>query len=184
MILPIANAVLPTTGVRSFRDQRSATHVHQGIDLPAREGTPVRAPDDGIVRFATHAWRQGFTGYGRVVVLQHEPRVWTLYAHLHDVLVQPGQFVGAGEQIGTVGRTQFSAPDHTSMFAESGAHLHFEVSPKPYPQDSEAERLDPVAWLRSSGSSGGSSGPGSPAPIPEVLLLVAVAAIAFGVLHV
>lgn len=148
MIIPIASAVLPTTGIRSFMFQRTDTHKHRGIDLPSPAGTPVRAAATGVVRYATHVWQQGFTGYGRVVVLEHkELGVWTLYAHLQDVLVNQGETVAAGTQIGTVGRTEFGADNHEGLFPEGGEHLHFEVSPRPYPQDAEAARMDPVAWL-------------------------------------
>jgi hypothetical protein len=148
MMRPIDNATLPTEGLRSFGFQRSATHTHQGIDLPAREGVPVLAVAPGVVRHATHEWQQGFSGYGRVVVVEHpELGAWTLYAHLSEVLVAPGEVVSAGEMLGRVGRTAFTHEDHTAEFQTSGAHLHFEVSPRPYPQDSEAPRLNPVAWL-------------------------------------
>jgi hypothetical protein len=150
MRYPIQGAVLPLEGVRSFGFQRSATHQHQGIDLPAPEGTPVYAVADGIVRYATSAWRQGFSGYGRVVVVEHAPLgVWTLYAHLSEALVAPGERVTAGEVLGLVGRTAYTHEDHEALFSESGSHLHFEVSPHAYPQDSEAPRINPVAWLQS-----------------------------------
>lgn len=166
MIRPVPGVSLPLTGTRSYLFQRSDTHQHRGIDLPARAGTPVFAAADGSVDVANVQWQQGFTGYGRVVVLRHPTGVWTLYAHLQDVLVAPGVSVRAGEQIGTVGRTEFASNDHTGWFAVGGEHLHFEVSPHAYPQESEAERLDPVAWLQ-----GGGLGDGTPDPFvfPPVL---------------
>jgi murein DD-endopeptidase MepM/ murein hydrolase activator NlpD len=147
-VLPIRDAVLPREGVRSYLYKRSETHLHRGIDLPAPEGTAVYAVEAGIVRHATHAWQQGFTGYGNVVVLEH-PRLglWTLYAHLAEPLVQEGERVDAGELIGTVGRTAYTHGNHEALFSQSGAHLHFEVSPRSYPQQAEAARLDPVAFL-------------------------------------
>ena len=127
--------------------KRSPTHLHRGIDLPAPAGTHVLAAASGIVRVANHEWHQGFTGYGRVIVIEH-PKVWTLYAHLRDVDVTVGQRVDAGATIGTVGRTQFLGPDHNTMLEPGAEHLHFEVSPTPYPQEAEAARIDPVAWLK------------------------------------
>jgi murein DD-endopeptidase MepM/ murein hydrolase activator NlpD len=147
-IIPILNAVLPTTGIKSYLFKRSENHIHRGIDLPADIGTRVLAAADGIVRTANFEWHQGFTGYGRVVVIEHAHKVWTLYAHLTDVLVDLGQHVKAGSVIGTVGITQFLGPEHTSMLAENASHLHFEVSPRAYPQDAEASRMDPVKWLK------------------------------------
>jgi murein DD-endopeptidase MepM/ murein hydrolase activator NlpD len=149
MALPIAAAMLPTRGIRSYLYQRSDTHKHRGIDLPARIGTPVFAADDGLVEHATDEWQSGFSGYGRVVVLRHGgdngPR--SLYAHLDTVEVEPGEVVEEGERIGTVGVSKFSRADKTGSFTTSRAHLHFEVAPKRYPMGSEADRLDPVAWL-------------------------------------
>jgi len=147
MVLPVASAVLPRTGILSWGFQRS-DHLHNGVDIGAKEGAPVRAAASGRVRHATHAWQQGFSGYGRVVVLEHPiDRVWTLYAHLGDVLVVPDQEVQAGDQIGTVGRSQFLASDHSSMLAPGKQHLHFEVASRPYPMPNDEPRLDPVAWL-------------------------------------
>jgi murein DD-endopeptidase MepM/ murein hydrolase activator NlpD len=146
MMLPIASAALPTQGILSYGYQRSPTHAHNGVDMPAPEGTPVYAAADGAAVIASKEWRQGFSGYGRVVVLHHPQHgVWTLYAHLAEPAVAQGQLVKAGEVIGYVGRTQYAPDDHSSM---TGApHLHFEVSDRPYPMPSTQPRIDPVAWL-------------------------------------
>lgn len=147
--MPLPGAVLPRSGIRSFEYQRSPTHVHNGIDIGGRFDSPVVAAAPGIVRFAERSWRQGFSGYGRVVVLEHPARgAWTLYAHLNQVSVQPGEQVTAGQPIGTVGRTQFDATDHSSLLPQGHEHLHFEVSAQPYPQASTNRRMDPVAWLQ------------------------------------
>lgn len=148
-VLPLPGAKLPESGLLSYGFQRSPTHRHNGIDLPAREGRSVLAPADGAVMFATHAWRQGFTGYGRVVVLWHKREgVYTLYAHLLRPTVSVGQYVSAGSIIGQVGRTQYAKHDHESLLKPGASHLHFEVAPAKYPMASNAPRLDPVAWLR------------------------------------
>lgn len=156
MTIPVADHDLPEKGIKSFHYQRSDTHKHQGIDIPADEGTPVLAARDGLVEIVndTDHRRQGFTGYGKVVVLLHTDGKRTLYAHLADALVDEGQAVEEGEKIGTVGRTKYSnPPDYNNLFGVSGSHLHFEVSPGKYPQGSEDTRVDPVAWLRTTDSS-------------------------------
>ena len=144
--LPLASAKLPVLGTLAFGAQRSPTHVHRGIDLPRQEGTAVFAAADGVVEHASAVWEQGFSGYGGHVVLRHPDGTRTLYAHLSSVAVQPGSLVLAGERIGAVGKTAFTHDDHTALLT-SGPHLHFEVSPRAYPQQSEADRLDPVEWL-------------------------------------
>lgn len=134
----------PRSGILSFAYQRSATHRHQGIDLPAPEGTPVYATAGGTVTHAATQLAPGFSRYGSHVVVDHGRR-WQLYAHLADVAVHAGQRVRAGDLLGTVGRTCYRREDPQALC--SSPHLHFEVSPRAYPQDSEAPRVDPVAWL-------------------------------------
>jgi murein DD-endopeptidase MepM/ murein hydrolase activator NlpD len=86
---------------------------HPGIDIVASMGTPVRAAASGRVRFA--AWNAG--GYGNLVVVKIGGGVATMYAHLGEIDVRPGQAVTAGEQLGLVGMTGNA----------TGPHLHFEV---------------------------------------------------------
>lgn len=156
--VPARALQLPVTGIRSFLFQRSDTHKHRGIDIAAPEGTPLYAVADGIIERASGAFAPGFSGYGAHVVIRHEHAcgsnlpAWTLYSHMQDVAVHPLQHVSRGQFIGTVGRTKFTRENPTALFNESGAHLHFEVSPSRYPQDSEAPRLDPVVWLKSRGA--------------------------------
>lgn len=94
----------PITGDRRF---------HAGTDLGAAMGTPVIAAYSGNVAVADL-----MGGYGLAVVLDHQKfGQQTLYAHLSEVFVQPGQVVEQGTVIGRVGSTGNS----------TGAHLHFEV---------------------------------------------------------
>lgn len=85
---------------------------HNGIDFAAVEGTPVLAVDSGQVAIAD--WNGG---YGLMVVLEHDSgSSETLYAHLSEILVEPGEMVQVGQVIGLVGSTGYS----------TGPHLHFE----------------------------------------------------------
>lgn len=145
-----AAAKLPTSGIRSFGYERTGSHTHQGIDLVAPLGSPVESMARGVVTHASSELAQGFSGYGRhVVVRVGDAGPWLLYAHLDAVLVTPGERVTKGQQIGTVGRTCFDRSDPAKLC--SAAHLHFEVSPRAYPQASEAKRMDPIRWLASLG---------------------------------
>ena len=78
---------------------------HRGDDLCAQKGTPVYAAQDGVVQYASFHY-----SYGNFVELDHGTGVdghyWTtLYAHMDDLAVEPGQIVKAGELIGHVGST-------------------------------------------------------------------------------
>ena len=86
---------------------------HAGIDLPAAAGTPVTTAGFGTVAFA------GFSpaGWGNMVSVGHRFGLRTLYAHLATIAVRPGESVGAGVPLGTVGATG----------SANGPHLHFEL---------------------------------------------------------
>lgn len=85
---------------------------HDGIDISARQGTPVVAAADGIVTYAR--WK---FGYGQTVEVDHGYGVTTFYAHLSKIKAKKGAAVKRGEVIGLVGDTGVS----------TGPHLHYEV---------------------------------------------------------
>lgn len=87
-------------------------HTHAGVDIPAREGTAVKAVADGTVWSAKE---EG--GYGLTVRIKHDDGKWSLYAHLGSFNVKPGQRVRAGDVIGTVGMSG----------STMGPHLHLEI---------------------------------------------------------
>jgi len=85
---------------------------HEGIDICAKRGTPVRVAEAGRVIYS------GKLGdYGKVVIVKHSGRYSTVYAHNHKNRVRKGAFVEKGDVIAEVGRTGNA----------SGSHVHFEV---------------------------------------------------------
>jgi len=87
--------------------------LHAGQDLAAPEGAPVVAALAGRVVGSGLAG-----GYGLAIEIEHDgPRRRTLYGHLSELYVKPGERVRQGEVIGRVGSTGLS----------TGPHLHFEL---------------------------------------------------------
>jgi murein DD-endopeptidase MepM/ murein hydrolase activator NlpD len=99
---------------------------HEGIDIAANVGTPVKAPASGVVTFA------GSTpGYGNSVILDHGQQIQTVFGHLHKIDVSRGQRVERGQQIALSGSTGRS----------TGPHLHYEVVVNGRP-------VNPAGYLR------------------------------------
>jgi murein DD-endopeptidase MepM/ murein hydrolase activator NlpD len=109
-----------------FRDWRA----HKGVDMHAPIGTKVRTTADGTIKFIG---RQ--SGYGNVIIVQHNTRYQTLYAHLNEFAqgLEQGSRVIQGDVIGTVGMTGWS----------TGPHLHFEFH-------IDGEHVDPMAAIEQS----------------------------------
>ena len=121
---------------------------HHGVEFLNSKGTPVHAAADGVVVVAGDD-REIFYGpysyfYGNLVVLRHQlppsipgssQPVFTLYAHLSEVLVSPGQAVKAGQEIGKVGMTGVA----------TGSHLHFEVR---WGENAYSASRNPEIWLK------------------------------------
>jgi len=105
------------------------TKFHEGIDISPLHrnaaGEPlddVRAIESGRVVHVSRAERD--SNYGHYVVVQHEVEgapVYTVYAHLGGVGVAPGQSVGKGARLGTLGYTG-------AGIDRRRAHLHLEIA--------------------------------------------------------
>jgi murein DD-endopeptidase MepM/ murein hydrolase activator NlpD len=89
-----------------------ATQFHPGIDISAPLGTSVRAALDGKVAIVSRD-----PALGLYVLIRHQIGYSTLYGHLLQVFVKPGDAVTRGQRIGQVG----------SSGKSTGPHLHFEV---------------------------------------------------------
>lgn len=77
---------------------------HGAVDIVAPKGTPVAVAADGVVSVVANGGRN-FSGYGKIVIVDHGSGVHTAYAHLDSFMVKIGQRVTRGEIIGTVGKT-------------------------------------------------------------------------------
>ncbi|MDR2295606.1 MAG: M23 family metallopeptidase [Clostridiales Family XIII bacterium] len=110
----------PTTGaistefgtVRYTNGDRARPRIHNGMDIAAREGTPVFAPNAGRVVMAERLLNTGNT-----VVLEHGGGMKSYYFHLSRIDAAPGDMVEKGAPLGAVGSTGYS----------TGPHLHYEI---------------------------------------------------------
>ena len=104
-IWPVDGRVVSLFGIRDGRR-------HDGIDISAPSGTPIRAAAGGKVVFAG-----SMRGYGNLILLRHPDDLFTAYSHNSVNSVRQGQSVKQGQLIGKVGRTGRA----------TGPHLHFEI---------------------------------------------------------
>ncbi|PLR76350.1 hypothetical protein CU633_15395 [Bacillus sp. V3-13] len=104
---------------------------HKGIDIAAKNGTPIYAVDEGTVLKSYYSG-----SYGHVVFIRHPNNFETVYAHLNKRYVQEGQTVKQGDLIGGMGSTGDS----------SGVHLHFEVHQTEWTVEKK-NAVNPVAVL-------------------------------------
>jgi len=103
----------PSDGVRiTSRFGPRRRRYHYGIDLGLRLGEPIRSMFDGTVRIAKRAG-----AYGNLVIIEHDNKLETYYAHLSKINVAEGDEIKAGEVLGLGGSTGRS----------TGPHLHLEI---------------------------------------------------------
>ena len=92
---------------------------NKGIDIETSPRTPVRAIWDGKVAFADQ-----FTGYGRMVILDHDGGFYTLYGNLEEIGVTVGEQVMTAQPVG-----------------RSKESCHFEIR-------RQGQAMDPTEWLK------------------------------------
>lgn len=99
---------------------------HDGVDIAAFAGAPIRATAPGKVIFAGNK-----SGFGRCVEIDHGLGFMTRYGHLRSISAKRGDTIAIGEKLGTMGSTGRS----------TGPHLHYEVFFR-------GKSYDPIKFLR------------------------------------
>jgi murein DD-endopeptidase MepM/ murein hydrolase activator NlpD len=117
---PAVGRLAQTYGCTGFRlnpPRGSCRHFHDGLDIVAGYGSPVRTAADGVIAYAGwNPWDEG--GRAWIMVVSHPDGFVTRYGHLvPGGRARVGQFVRQGQSIGRMGNTGKS----------TGTHLHFEL---------------------------------------------------------
>ena len=121
---PVAGVISSAFGMRAD-PFNSLNKFHQGVDIAAPSGTPVKAAAAGKVVFSGQV-----AGYGNLIEVDHGAGWLTRYGHNASNLVERGDTVAAGQPIALVGRSGRA----------TGDHVHFEVR-----RDGKA--VDPAQFL-------------------------------------
>lgn len=123
-IWPVLGRITSSFGWRKAPVSRRTTF-HQGIDIGAPFGTPVKATADGLVIEARYR-----RGWGNLVVVDHGTYI-TYYGHLRKIFVKEGTFVTKSQLIAEVGSSGYS----------TGPHLHYEIN-------QDGKPIDPLKIIR------------------------------------
>ncbi|NLV81607.1 MAG: M23 family metallopeptidase [Synergistaceae bacterium] len=103
---------------------------HTGIDILSPKGAPIYAVLDGVVEMCSNGG-SGYRGYGKVLVINHDNKLWSLYSHCTTLDANVGKIVKQGDVVATVGRTGRATTNH----------VHFEV------RNSNGRPLNPLKYL-------------------------------------
>lgn len=114
-----------------FGDMDGRSTPHTGVDISGSGiyGAPIVAADSGMVDYSWYASDGYGGGYGNYCMIDHDGGRSTLYGHMCQIIVSPGQYVQQGQVIGYVGSTGYS----------TGPHLHFECRQNGVPYDPMSE---------------------------------------------
>ena len=116
----------PLEGEILFGFGKQSGKRHQGLDIKASEGTPIRSIYDGTVTYSGNKLR----GYGNMVLIKHNEDYSSVYAHNRINLVREGESIKKGQVIAEAGATGWAEV----------THLHFEIRER-------GKAVNPVFYL-------------------------------------
>jgi murein DD-endopeptidase MepM/ murein hydrolase activator NlpD len=114
-----------TLALEPFDPLCPSRHVHTGVDLAAKAGSPVHSATSGVAQVGYDR-----AGAGLYVAVKFGVNVRVLYCHLFTAAVRSGESVQPGDVIGAVGSSGLA----------TGPHVHFEIQV-------DGRSVDPVEWL-------------------------------------
>ncbi len=128
--------VSPARGISAyFRDPTYSSFFgvrHNAIDIRVPQETVIRAPADGVV------YKAKDNGYGySYLILAHEGGYMTVYGHIPQFMVEPGERVYKGQTVALSGGTPGTKG---AGLMTTGAHLHFEIM-------KNGTYVDPIFYL-------------------------------------
>jgi len=125
-MMPAPGIMSSGFGTSRVYNQGDLTSWHPGSDLAAPVGTPIYAPAGGVVVDTANLEVRGLA-----TVISHGRGVYTGYWHQANILVEPGDVVEPGQQIGAIGNTGLS----------TAAHVHWEMRVN-------GTLVEPLQWVR------------------------------------
>ncbi|QOV23857.1 M23 family metallopeptidase [Anabaenopsis elenkinii] len=129
MVKPNAGRITTIYGVRRYYNgEFAADYYHRGVDYASPTGSPVVAPAAGTVALVGTV-SAGFRVHGNTIGIDHGQGVTSILLHLNSIKVKEGDFVTAGQVVGTVGSTG----------ASTGPHLHWGLYVN-------GKSVDPAPW--------------------------------------
>ena len=121
---PVAGEVSAPFG-KSKHPEFATEIMRKGIDIQTPTGAPVKAVEKGQVVYADQ-----FAGYGKMVIIDHGERYYTIYGYLDDIYKKKGDAVSRGESLGRAGANNASAQ----------GKLYFEMR-------KDGHSFDPLPWF-------------------------------------
>jgi lipoprotein NlpD len=97
----------------------------KGINISGRIGQPVLAASGGKIVYSG----SGLLGYGRLIIIKHNERFLSAYAHNRKLLVKEGAQVKQGQQVAEMGQS-----------GTDSVNLHFEIR-------RDGKPVDPLHYL-------------------------------------
>lgn len=129
LLKPNQGRITTIYGVRRYYNGKFAeSYYHRGVDYASATGSPVVAPAAGTVALVGTV-SAGFRVHGNTIGIDHGQGITSILMHLNSINVKEGDFVKAGQLVGTVGSTG----------ASTGPHLHWGLYVN-------GQSVDPVPW--------------------------------------